>query len=84
MLTQTTTRRQWLEHLAVAYAKSAPFGGNGATLNHMVKVHNLTDAEWLNHRAKLLESSAEFKASGMAAVLTSELMQKNGRRTCPQ
>jgi uncharacterized protein (DUF885 family) len=74
MLTEHTTKVQYLTHLAEAYLGSARFGGNNAILMHMVKVQNMNSTDqWAAHRAKLLAAQANPARAATIGVLAQEL-----------
>ena len=75
-LTEHTTQREWLVELADSYAASAKFGGNGAILNHLVKVHNMREEDWPAHRDGLLLWRKAFKESGAAVSMARDLFER--------
>jgi len=74
-LTPESTRQDYHVRLADSYARSAPYGGNQAILDHLVKVARMSDAAWPAHRAGLLQASGRAVTSGVVAELAEELME---------
>ena len=75
-LTPTTTRREYLTTLARSYLDSAPHGGNRAVLHHMRKVQDMTDDEWIFHRAERLEANANPSRAEAVRQMAAELFAK--------
>lgn len=76
-LTAATTRREYLEYCARSYAEGAKHGGNTAILNHVVKLHNMTDAHWEQHHRPYLLERDPARAAAIRRM-AEEVMRKAG------